>query len=154
MPTYWKQGTEPIAPKNETATCDEPCTPTEGELDIDQTTFDTERDAQVAFFAFAQTFIDKAVPKLWDLLFARFKCTNKDCSKQEHCDADPLYVEVGSREVVVPDPSVPLGNTVKWRFYIKMARNIKCVKDDDKPPQDIRPKIPKFAPPPHPQPKK
>jgi hypothetical protein len=148
---YAQFGAKPAAPVNQTDKCST-CEPTSTALMLPDLGFDSEADARTcATNVIGGNAIVQAYAKeVWDALWTRFQCVNKECANKDPCGAKPTYFEYGSITVQVPLPA-PAPPLIVWQLYIVVAREIRCVKDGGG--KDVTPQIPKIKdmpPPPEP----
>jgi hypothetical protein len=134
MAIFWRAGRKPANPVNQTNACDD-CEPTLATMSSNLGTFDTERDAAVAWRLFRGHIVATWGRKAWDELWTNFQCTNQQCNTKKPCGNRPLYVEVGAD--VFRAPRQP----ARFKLYLTLAREIQCVKAAT-PPGDVVPVLP------------
>lgn len=143
MPVYFEWGTRPAATAGTTTSCNE-CVATMAALVHPQLSYDTERDARTTFDNLGQVILFALGLDIWVRLWNSFSCRNTDCQVKVPCGTGPTWVQLGT----IP---VQVGQNIIWRFYIEVAREIKCVGDGES--RDItRPEFPQLPPPPRSEP--
>lgn len=143
MPIYWSNGVKPVNPVAATNVCNR-CEPTMGLFHANNLSYDSERDANITVNAFLVPILNNIIPRLWTILWNRFRCTNRNCSVKESCGPNPTYIEVGS----TAKRAAP-GAPVRWTVYVVVAREIRCIclQEGQNPPGNDTPVIPTPRPP-------
>jgi hypothetical protein len=91
--------------------------------------------------------VNRALEATWTPMWERFKCLNADgCGIKEACGDTPVFVEAGAIAVPVLDFTAPNNTTIKWRIYVTIGREIRCVAKPKSEEEDVTPKPYKTLP--------